>query len=176
MTIADDVVEAAFQSDEDFRKTLERVIKKDLGLSITDFGERSGISPSTLYKILNGDRDPNLGTLRDVVEAIRIIEGLSREKFIAVIAARPVLDRISEQGDDRGRASRDRARVLGHEPGRCHRGSNKSRAGWSAGARMRPYRELHGGEDRSHPRGDHHADEQRYRRHRDRLEKDQAQR
>ncbi|HEY3422644.1 MAG TPA: helix-turn-helix domain-containing protein [Methanocellaceae archaeon] len=97
MTIADDVVEAAFQSDEDFRRTLERVIKKDLGLSITDFGERSGISPSTLYKILNGDRDPNLGTLRDVVEAIRTIEGLSREKFIAVIAARPVLDRISER-------------------------------------------------------------------------------
>lgn len=97
MTIADDVVAAAFQSDEDFRKTLERVIKKDLGLSITEFGDRSGISPSTLYKILNGDRDPNLGTLREVVDAIRDIEGLSREKFIAVIAARPVLDRISER-------------------------------------------------------------------------------
>jgi predicted transcriptional regulator len=97
MTIADDVVSAAFQSDEEFRKTLEKVIKKDLGLSITEFGERSNISPSTLYKILNGDRDPNLGTLRDVVEAIRNIEGLSREKFIAVIAARPVLDRISER-------------------------------------------------------------------------------
>jgi len=97
MTIADDVVAAAFLSDEEFRKTLEKVIKKDLGLSITEFGERSNISPSTLYKILNGDRDPNLGTLRDVVEAIRNIEGLSREKFIAVIAARPVLDRISER-------------------------------------------------------------------------------
>lgn len=97
VTIADDVISAAFQSDEDFRKTLERVIKKDLGLSITEFGERSDISPSTLYKILNGDRDPNLGTLREVVEAIRNIEGLSREKFIAVIAARQVLDRISER-------------------------------------------------------------------------------
>jgi predicted transcriptional regulator len=97
MTIADDVVAAAFLSDEEFRRTLEKVIKKDLGLSITEFGERSNISPSTLYKILNGDRDPNLGTLRDVVEAIRNIEGLSREKFIAVIAARPVLDRISER-------------------------------------------------------------------------------
>ncbi len=97
MTIADDVVAAAFQSDEEFRKTLEKVIKKELGLSITEFGERSGISPSTLYKIMNGDRDPNLGTLREIVEAIRNIEGLSREKFIAVIAARPVLDRISER-------------------------------------------------------------------------------
>lgn len=97
MTIADDVVVAAFQSDKEFRETLERVIKKDLGLSITEFGERSGISPSTLYKILSGDRDPNLGTLREVVEAIRNIEGLSREKFIAVIAARPVLDRINER-------------------------------------------------------------------------------
>jgi predicted transcriptional regulator len=31
------------------------------------------------------------------VNAIRKIEGLSREKFIAVIAARPVLDRIFER-------------------------------------------------------------------------------
>lgn len=97
MTLADDVVTAAFQSDEEFRKTLERIIKKDLGLSIIEFGERSGISASTLYKILSGDRDPNLNTLREVVSAIRMVEGLSREKFIAVIAARPVLDRISER-------------------------------------------------------------------------------
>ena len=97
MTLADDIVMAAFQSDEEFRRTLDKVIKKDLGLSITEFGERSRISQSTLYKILNGDRDPNLNTLRDIVNAVREIEGLSREKFIAVIAARPVLDRISER-------------------------------------------------------------------------------
>ncbi|AFC99988.1 transcriptional regulator, XRE family [Methanocella conradii HZ254] len=97
MTIADDVIMAAFQSDEEFRKTLEKAIKKDLGLSITEFGRRSGVSPSTLYKIMSGERDPNLGTLRQVIDAIREIEGLSREKFIAVIAARPVLDRISER-------------------------------------------------------------------------------
>ena len=48
MTIADDVVAAAFQSDEDFRKTLEKVIKKDLGLSITEFGERS-VQGHTLF-------------------------------------------------------------------------------------------------------------------------------
>lgn len=97
MTLADDVILAAFQSDEEFRRMLDKVIKKDLGLSITEFGDRSKISPSTLYKILNGDRDPNLNTLRDIINAIREMEGLSREKFIAVIAARPVLDRISER-------------------------------------------------------------------------------
>ncbi len=31
------------------------------------------------------------------MNAVREIEGLSKEKFIAVIAARPVLDRISER-------------------------------------------------------------------------------
>jgi predicted transcriptional regulator len=97
MTLADDIAAAAFQSDDVFRQVLEKVIKKDLGLSITEFGERSKISQSTLYKILNGDRDPNLNTLRDIVNAVREIEGLSREKFIAVIAARPVLDRITER-------------------------------------------------------------------------------
>lgn len=97
MTLADDVVMAAFQSDEEFRKVLDRVIKKDLGLSITEFGDRSSISPSTLYKILNGDRDPNLNTLRDIVNSIGKIEGLSKEKFIAVIAAKPVLEKIFER-------------------------------------------------------------------------------
>jgi predicted transcriptional regulator len=97
MTLANDVAAAAFQSDEEFRKVMDRAIKKDLGLSITEFGEKSGISASTLYKILNGDRDPNLKTLRDIVNAISELEGLSKERFIAVIAARPVLDRISER-------------------------------------------------------------------------------
>ena len=53
MTLADDIAVAAFQSDEEFRRVLDKVIRKDLGLS--------------------------------------------KEKFIAVIAARPVLDRISER-------------------------------------------------------------------------------
>ena len=97
MTLADDIAVAAFQSDEEFRRVLDKVIRKDLGLSIAEFGERSRISPSTLYKIMSGDRDPNLNTLRDVVNSVREIEGLSREKFIAVIAARPVLDRIHER-------------------------------------------------------------------------------
>lgn len=97
MTLADDIAVAAFESDDEFRRIMDKVIKKDLGLSITEFGERSKISPSTLYKILNGDRDPNLNTLREIVDAVRNIEGLSREKFIAVIAARPVLDRITER-------------------------------------------------------------------------------
>ncbi len=97
MTLADDIAMAAFQSDEEFRRVMDKVIKKDLGLSITEFGQLSKISQSTLYKILSGDRDPNLNTLRDIVNAVREIEGLSKEKFIAVIAARPVLDRISER-------------------------------------------------------------------------------
>ena len=97
MTLADDIAMAAFQSDEEFRRVMDKVIKKDLGLSITEFGERSKISQSTLYKIMSGDRDPNLNTLRDIVNAVREIEGLTKEKFIAVIAARPVLDRISER-------------------------------------------------------------------------------
>ena len=97
MTLADDISVAAFQSDEEFRKVLDRVIRRDLGMSIAEFGERSRISPSTMYKIMNGDRDPNLNTLREIVNSVRQIEGLSREKFIAVIAARPVLDRIMER-------------------------------------------------------------------------------
>ncbi len=43
MTLADDIAMAAFQSDEEFRRVMDKVIKKDLGSSITEFGERSRI-------------------------------------------------------------------------------------------------------------------------------------
>lgn len=93
---ADRVIAAAMHSDEAFRGTLGRVIREELKLSIGSFCEVAGISTSTLYKLLSGEREPNLKTLRAIVGALRELTHRTHEGFIAVIAARPVLDGITE--------------------------------------------------------------------------------
>lgn len=95
MSNADRVMRSAFQSDENLRETLKDVLS-DLGLSAREFSKSSEIPQSTLYKILSGHREPNITTLRQIVKTIKQLEG-SERNFIAVIAARPVLDKIVEK-------------------------------------------------------------------------------
>ncbi|MGV8127236.1 MAG: helix-turn-helix domain-containing protein [Methanothrix sp.] len=89
------LMRAAFQSDESLRETLKEVLG-GLGLSAREFSRISAIPQSTLYKILSGHREPNITTLRQIVRTVRQLEG-SEGNFIAIIAARPVLDKISEK-------------------------------------------------------------------------------
>lgn len=89
------VMRSAFQSDDKLRETLKEVLG-DLGLSAREFSKASGIPQSTLYKILSGHREPNITTLRQIVKTIHQLEGPEGD-FIAIIAARPVLDKISEK-------------------------------------------------------------------------------
>jgi predicted transcriptional regulator len=95
MPAADRVIRAAFQSDENLITVLKDSFS-ELGLSAREFSKFSGIPQSTLYKILSGNREPNITTLRQIVRTIRHLEG-SDGNFIAIIAARPVLDKISEK-------------------------------------------------------------------------------
>jgi predicted transcriptional regulator len=95
MQYADRVMRAAFQSDENLIAALKESFS-ELGLSSREFSKVSGIPQSTLYKILSGHREPNIITLRQIVKTIRHLED-SDGDFIAIIAARPVLDKISEK-------------------------------------------------------------------------------
>lgn len=79
-----------------FKKTLSAVIKEDLNLTAINFAKKANISPSTLYKILSGNRDPNVKTLRQIVKTFRDITKPDSGEFIAVIAALSVLDNIIE--------------------------------------------------------------------------------
>jgi len=96
MNAADKVIDSVFESDENFREVLSKAIKEDLGLTAVEFAERADIPQSTLYKIMSGKREPNMKTLRQIVRTIKMIEGSEKGDFIAVIAARPVLDSMSE--------------------------------------------------------------------------------
>ncbi len=94
---ADELIKAAVESDEAFIREFGRIIKEELRMTAAEFSESSGIPPSTIYKILSGHREPNIKTLRQIVMVLRKMEGTEKTDFIAVIAARPVLDYISEK-------------------------------------------------------------------------------
>ncbi|PWB50394.1 MAG: transcriptional regulator [Candidatus Methanoperedenaceae archaeon] len=97
MMTSEDLVRAAMESDEAFIREFQRTIKEELHSTAADFSEKSDISASTLYKLLSGQREPNIKTLRQIVSVLRKIEGTDKPEFIAVIAARPVLDYITEK-------------------------------------------------------------------------------
>ncbi len=90
------LLKAAAQTDKDFSRALRQVLA-ELDMTIKDFGARSGISPSTLYKIIGGERSPSLDILRNILAAVGGIERGGQGEFIAVIAARHVLADVVER-------------------------------------------------------------------------------
>lgn len=94
---SNELINAAVESDEAFIKTFSMVIKDELRMTAAEFSEKSGIPQSTIYKLLSGNREPNIKTLRQIVRVLRKMEGTEKREFIAVIAARPVLDYIAEK-------------------------------------------------------------------------------
>jgi predicted transcriptional regulator len=90
------ILTSAMVSDERLRNALKEVLDS-LGMTVQDLAKRSGVSPSTLYKIMNEDRSPSLGVMRKIVRAIAEVEGLKAGNFIALIAARHVLNEIEER-------------------------------------------------------------------------------
>lgn len=60
------------------------------GMSIRKLSEETGIPSVTLYKILSGERDPRLSTVKRIAEVFSPNYG----RFIAVIAAKFLLDDV----------------------------------------------------------------------------------
>jgi predicted transcriptional regulator len=90
------LIRASMESDGAFRTALGEVIDS-LGMTVQELSRKSGISPSTLYKIANEDRTPSLDVLRRLVKSIREVEGLKSGNFIALIVTRQVLDEVVER-------------------------------------------------------------------------------
>jgi len=93
----DRLMRAALVSDQEFVGALHHIMKSELRISVRELSKKSRIAQSSLYKILHGQRSPNLSTLRAVVHALRTFEGSGEEEFIGLIAARPVLDIVQER-------------------------------------------------------------------------------
>jgi len=96
----DRLVRVALISDEEYVSTLNELLRHDLRISVRELSEKSGISQSSLYKILHGKRSPNLSTLRSIIRALRQQCHVGSEDFIGLIAARPVLESVEERVAD----------------------------------------------------------------------------
>lgn len=97
MTSDEDLLWAAMAGDQEFTRALKRVISEELRMTSREFARASGLGESTLYKMLGGERSPNLRTLRRVVWAVQDIEGSRRGAFIGLIAARGVLEDLGHE-------------------------------------------------------------------------------
>lgn len=95
---------AAMESDESFSRALKESVES-LGMTIQEFSRRAGVSPSTLYKITNEGRSPSLDVLRRITRAIGEASGARPGNFIAVVAARHVLDEVLERSVQIGEES-----------------------------------------------------------------------
>lgn len=96
METADKLLEAILESYGQFQKTFSQILKEDLNLTILEFSHEANLPVSTLYKIMSEKREPNMKTLRQIIKTIRKLQNTEKGEFIAVIAARPVLDNIQE--------------------------------------------------------------------------------
>jgi len=97
VTADEDLLWAAVEGDEVFRQELRRVIREELNMTARDFAKEAGLGESTVYKMLSGDRHPNLDTLRRIIKAVQDIIGSQRGRFIALIVARSVLEDLEPE-------------------------------------------------------------------------------
>src|SRR5512138_43086 len=76
----------------DFTTALNEELDRK-NLTVKDLAEQTGIPVSTLYKVTVGERDPRLSTVKKIVAVLEP----SHERFVAIIAARFLLDSIERR-------------------------------------------------------------------------------
>jgi predicted transcriptional regulator len=86
---------AILEDADAFPAALRAILKEDLKVSVVDFAEASGIPQPTIYKLLSGEHEPNLRTVRLCVRAILSLEGQRSSGFVAVVAPPAVLSRLA---------------------------------------------------------------------------------
>ena len=89
MSLENELVAGILREEGGFRDSLRKVLEEDLKMSIHEFCSQTGLSPSTIYKIMQDQREPNLRTVRDIIRAVRRMETKPHGNFIAVIMRPP---------------------------------------------------------------------------------------
>ena len=84
--------------EEGFSDKLEQTIS-GLGLSIKDFAREGNIPESTLYKIISGNKDFRISTLKAIIETLKRREELEHKFTIAIITTREALEMIGRSLD-----------------------------------------------------------------------------
>ncbi len=95
MTV-DDLIAGMLKEEGGFQKALRSMLSDELSMSLSEFCEVAGLSPSTMYKVLEEKREPNIRTIRKVVKALRELTGPMGDHFIAIIASNVSMDGLPE--------------------------------------------------------------------------------
>ena len=98
MTVAD-LISGMLREDGGFQKAFRSILDDELNMSLNEFCQLSGISQSTMYKILEDKREPNLRTVRQVIKSLKILMEPEDSHFIGVIAFTAVLENLPKSVD-----------------------------------------------------------------------------
>ena len=93
MTVSD-LIAGMLREDGGFQKAFRNILNEELDMSLNEFCQLSGISQSTMYKILEDKREPNLRTVRQVIKALTILTDADGSRFVAVIASTTVVENL----------------------------------------------------------------------------------
>lgn len=86
MTV-EDLISSMLREEGGFQKAFRSILRDELEMSLSEFCQISGLSQSTMYKILEERREPNLRTVRQVVKTLRMLTPRDSGRFVAVIAS-----------------------------------------------------------------------------------------
>ena len=81
-----DLITGMLKEEGGFQKALKDVLENDLNMTVNEFCHETNVSQSTMYKILEEKREPNLRTVRMIIKGVRSLEGNHADDYIAVIA------------------------------------------------------------------------------------------
>ncbi|MCL2318174.1 MAG: transcriptional regulator [Methanomassiliicoccaceae archaeon] len=102
MTI-EDIISSMLREEGGFQKAFKSMLDEELEMSLSEFCSISGISQSTMYKILEEDREPNLRTIRQIIRALDKISRSEDENFVAVIASSTFFESLPKNMEVEGR-------------------------------------------------------------------------
>ncbi len=101
MTVSD-LISGMLREEGGFQKAFRDILENELDISLNEFCQQAGISQSTMYKLLEDRREPNLRTVRQVVKALKVLSKPEVKRFIAVIASTNVVDNLPKSVDFNG--------------------------------------------------------------------------
>ena len=99
-----ELISGMLREEGGFQKALRRILDNELKMTVNEFCQSTGISQSTMYKILEEKREPNLRTIRSIYRAIIMMSNSPKDQFIAIIASHQMLQNLNKEVDIAGRA------------------------------------------------------------------------
>jgi predicted transcriptional regulator len=102
MTV-EDIVSSMLREEGGFQRAFKNMLDEELEMRLSEFCSISGISQSTMYKILEENREPNLRTVRQIIRTLNTIIKSEDDLFVAVIASSTFVESLPRTMDVEGR-------------------------------------------------------------------------